>query len=115
MQVKVHAALPAECGRCLTNFDQPLDTEYTELYAFSPRSVTELDLILPEDGHIDLEPLVREYMLLAIPINPLCKPDCKGLCPVCGEKLNEFQHNHDTDEGDPRLSVLKTLLKKDKE
>jgi uncharacterized protein len=115
MQVKAHASLPAECARCLTSFDQPLDSEFTELYAFTPKSVTESDLILPEDGHIDLEPLVREYMLLAIPINPLCRPDCKGLCPVCGENLNEFQHNHDTDDGDPRLSVLKKLLEKDKE
>ncbi len=45
------------------------------------RSVTESNLILPEDGHIDLEILVREYMLLEIPISPLCSPDCKGLVP----------------------------------
>lgn len=115
MQVKVQACQQAECARCLTGFNQPLNNEFTELYAFSSKSVTDSDLILPEDGHIDLEPLVREYLVLALPINPLCKPDCKGLCPVCGENLNEFQHNHDTDEGDPRLSVLKTLLKKDQE
>jgi uncharacterized protein len=115
MQVKAHASLPEECSRCLTSFGQPLDSEFTELYAFSAKSVTESNLLSPEDGHIDLEPLIREYMLLAIPINPLCRPDCKGLCPVCGENLNEYQHNHDTDDGDPRLSVLKTLLEKDKE
>jgi uncharacterized protein len=114
-QVKVHALLPAECVRCLVTFDQPLDSDFTELYAFSSKSVTESDLILPEDGHIDLEPLMREYLTLAIPINPLCKPDCKGLCPVCGENLNEYQHNHKTDEVDPRLSVLKSFLNKDKE
>ncbi len=115
VQVKAHSFSPTECVRCLAGFNQPLDTEFTELYAFSSRSVTESDLILPEDGHIDLEPLAREYMLLAMPIKPLCRPDCKGLCPICGENLNESQHNHDSDEGDPRLSVLKTLLKKDKE
>ncbi len=114
-QVKVHASFSAECARCLTNFDQPLEAEFTELYAFTDKSVTESGLILPEDGHIDLEPLVRDYMLRAVPIKPLCRPDCKGLCPVCGENLNENQHSHDTDDVDPRLSVLKSLLKKDKE
>lgn len=115
IQAKVHASYSTECARCLTNFDQPLEAEFTEVYAFTPKSITESELILPEDGHIDLEPLVRDYMLLAVPINPLCRPDCKGLCPVCGENLNENQHKHDTDEVDPRLSVLKSLLKKDKE
>jgi len=51
-------------------------------------------LIMPEDGHIDIEPLVREYMVLEIPINPVCKPACKGLCPVCGEDLNQATCEH---------------------
>jgi uncharacterized protein len=103
MQVKAHGMQQTECGRCLTSIDQPLDSEFTELYAFSSRFGTASDLILPEDGHIDLEPLVREYMFLAIPITSLCKPDCKGLCPVCGENLNETLHSHDAEEGDNRL------------
>lgn len=103
VQVKAHAAFQAECGRCLTSFVQPLDSEFTELYAFSSRFGAISDLILPEDGHIDLEPLVSEYLFLAIPIIPLCKPDCKGLCPVCGENLNETPHSHDAEEGDDRL------------
>jgi uncharacterized protein len=107
----MRAFLQAECVRCLRNFDQPLEIDFTELYAFSPRSVTDSNLILPEDGHIDLEPLVREYMLLEIPISPLCTPDCRGLCPICGENLNEHQHTHSESEGDPRLAVLKSLKK----
>jgi len=69
---------------------------------------------LPEDGHIDLSPLVREYMLLDIPIKPLCSTDCKGLCPVCGENLNETQCGHTTESIDPRLAVLKSLLENKK-
>jgi uncharacterized protein len=79
------------------------------LYAFTPRSATDSDLIVPEDGHIDLAPLVREYMLLDIPMKPLCRPDCKGLCPVCGQNLNDSTCQHQVDEIDPRLSVLKEL------
>lgn len=43
---------------------------------------------IPEDGNIDFGPILREYLLLEMPIKPLCKPDCKGLCTVCGENLN---------------------------
>jgi uncharacterized protein len=111
VQVKLRAAQQVECVRCLSDFDQPLEVDFTELYAFTPRSVTDSNLILPEDGYIDLEPLVREYMLLAIPISPLCSPDCKGLCPICGENLNENDHDHGESEGDPRLAVLKSLKK----
>lgn len=87
---------PAECVRCLTDFDQLLHTMFEELYAFDNRSVTESGLILPEDANIDLEPLVREYLLIEMPISPVCQPDCKGLCPICGVNLNEesIEHHH---------------------
>lgn len=67
---------------------QPLKAGFNELYAFHGRAVTDLELVLPEDANVDLDPLVREYLLLEVPIAPVCKPDCKGLCPVCGEDLN---------------------------
>jgi uncharacterized protein len=115
VQVKMHATQQAECARCLTEIEQPLDISFTELYAFSPRTVTESGLILPEDGHIDLAPLVREYMLLEVPISPLCTLDCRGLCPVCGESLNENSHHHDEESIDPRLAALKKLLDEEAE
>ena len=110
VQAKMQAELTLECARCLTDYPQPLNVEFTELYAFSPRFVTDSELLMPESGRIDLEPLIREYMLLEIPINPQCRPDCAGLCPVCGENLNENPHTHDEEPGDPRLSALKLLL-----
>ena len=61
VQVKMLATLPSECVHCLIQYDQSLNTDFTELYAFSRKSVTESELLLPEDGHIDLFPLVREY------------------------------------------------------
>lgn len=109
-QVKMRATVAAECARCLTNFQQLLEVDFTELYAFSPRTMSESGLILPESGYIDLGPLVREYMILEMPINPICSPDCKGLCPICGEKIDSVAHHHGEDTIDPRLSVLKDLL-----
>ncbi len=114
VQVVMHATLHAECVRCLTDFQLGLNIDFTELYAFSQKSVTESGLILPEDAHINLYPIIREYMLLDIPIKPLCSPDCKGLCPICGENLNENPCNHGPDNIDPRLSILRSLLDEDK-
>jgi uncharacterized protein len=110
VQVDMRAILLSECVRCLTDFELPLAIDFTELYAFSQKSATDSELILPEDAHINLRPLIREYMLLDIPIKPLCKPDCKGLCPTCGENLNENLCSHRPEDIDPRLSVLKSLL-----
>jgi uncharacterized protein len=83
-----------ECVRCLTQFWQPLQTYFDELFAFDHRSMSESGLLIPEEGIIDLAPLVREYLLIEVPIKPICRPDCKGLCPVCGENLNEVGCEH---------------------
>lgn len=110
VQTEMHAEIIAECVRCLTDFSQPLDIDFTELYAFNRNSVTESGLLVPENGKIDLEPFIRDEMLLAIPISPLCSSDCKGLCPICGQNLNEGSCHHEEETFDTRLSVLRTLL-----
>lgn len=99
-----------ECGRCLTEFDRELDWDLTELYAFNKKSVSESDLLLPEDQHIDLGPLIREYALLEIPINPVCRPDCKGLCSICGQNLNETDCGHRDFTEESPFAGLKDLL-----
>jgi len=88
LQARLQAYTLAECVRCLTEFDQLLQVEFTELYAFNRDSITESGLLLPETGKINLAPLLRDEMLISIPIKPLCRPDCRGLCPICGENLN---------------------------
>jgi uncharacterized protein len=110
IQADLHAALILECVRCLSPVYQVLHSHFTELYAFSRRYMTEAGLMMPETGIIDLTPVLREYMLLEIPISPLCRPDCKGLCPVCGNNLNESTCQHNDDSGDQRLAALKDLL-----
>ena len=110
LQVNVQAEVELDCVRCLTSYKHSLGVEYTELYAFSQRYATDSGLLMPESGIIDLAPVLREYILLEIPISPLCRTDRKGLCPVCGNNLNESTCSHDDDSGDPRLASLKKLL-----
>jgi uncharacterized protein len=112
LQADFHTQIDLECVRCLTDFQQTLAFNFTELYAFSQRYVTDSGLLMPETGIIDLSPVIREYVLLEIPISPLCRPDCKGLCPICGNNLNESTCFHEEESGDPRLAALKSLLKK---
>ncbi|GAB1469731.1 hypothetical protein MASR2M66_06080 [Chloroflexota bacterium] len=98
------------CARCLTDFTQELDWEFTEMYAFDQRSLTESGLLLPDDAQLDMEELLREYALLEIPINPICQPDCQGLCSECGQNLNKKDCGHSPEEPDSPFSKLKDLL-----
>lgn len=83
-----------ECARCLKQFTLQIKTEFSELFAFNDRSTTESDLILRDDANIDLEPLIREYFLIEMPISSLCTPECKGLCSECGVNLNQAACEH---------------------
>jgi uncharacterized protein len=112
LQVQNQVLINLECVRCLSSFMQILHIDFTELYAFSQRFATDSGLIMPETGIIDLAPVMRDYILLEIPISPLCRPYCKGLCPICGNNLNESTCHHEDEPGDPRLASLKTLLNK---
>jgi uncharacterized protein len=110
VQGNFEADTKLECVRCLREFTYSLDWEITELYAFNKKSVSETGLMLPEDAHIDLAPLLREYAILEIPINPLHDPDCKGLCPVCGQDLNVRDCGHRPDASDSPFAKIKDLL-----
>jgi uncharacterized protein len=110
VQGKFEADTKIECVRCLKEFTFPLDWEFTELYAFTKKSLSESELLVPDDAHIDLAPLVREYALLEIPIKPLHDPDCKGLCIECGQDLNVADCGHSQQEGDTPFGDLRKLL-----
>ena len=99
-----------ECVRCLKDFSSHLGWEFTELYAFNNKSVSESGLMLSEDAQIDLAPLLREYALLEVPIKPLHDPDCKGLCIECGQDLNLKDCGHSQQEDDSPFAALKKLL-----
>jgi uncharacterized protein len=110
LQGEFSAKMDLDCVRCLETYPQLLKWSVTDLYAFDRRNMTESGLLVPEDGQIDLEPLLREYALLEIPISPLHSLDCKGLCPVCGENLNKTDCGH-RPEVAPSFAALKDLLK----
>jgi uncharacterized protein len=99
-----------ECVRCLTPFAQRLTIAYDDLFVYPSTKATEPLLVVPETGLLDLTPLTREYMLLDLPLQPLCRPDCRGLCPECGVNRNETECEHDTSNADPRLAGLRALL-----
>jgi uncharacterized protein len=109
-QAIFNARTEVECGRCLSPAVISLTTHFSELFVFPSHVREETDLTLPDTGIIDLSPMLREYLLLEIPINPVCRPDCRGLCPVCGENLNIVQCNHTQQSIDPRFSSLYSLL-----
>ncbi len=117
----VRGELQVECARCLTEVTQPLEFPFSEEYhqtvavntgAALPKP-EEPDVFLIDETHkLDLADAMREYALLEMPMLPLCREDCKGLCPECGVNLNEApDHSHEAEEDD-RLAALKQLLER---
>ena len=88
------ALVDAQCVRCLEDFKQPLHTTFQELYTFSQEPLSEDEESIPEDGYLDFEETIHDYIFLENPIKPLCKPDCCGLCIVCGQNLNAAACEH---------------------
>jgi uncharacterized protein len=99
LQVNAEAGVLSYCVRCLTEFFLQVSTEFEELYQFPARYREETDLILPNDGYLDLQPIYREYLILSLPIKGICRIDCAGLCDVCGINLNESSCEHQTERG----------------
>lgn len=108
----LRTAVSAECVRCLDSFRLPLKVQLEELYALNPGPIVAVpQYVVAFDGSIDLTSPLREQVLLAQPFNPVCRPDCKGLCANCGKNLNEGPCDCEDELIDPRLAALKALLK----
>ena len=106
----VTAPLAGECARCLDPISDELAVELVELFAY-PDSVTDEtssadEVPRIEADHIDLEPVVRDVVVTALPWTPLCRPDCAGLCPTCGRRLEELPADHVHESIDPRWAAL---------
>ncbi|MBT3391845.1 MAG: DUF177 domain-containing protein [Chloroflexi bacterium] len=112
-QAHFEAAVNAICGRCLEAISQPLACKFSELFTLPNKADTNTEMVLPHDGKIDFAPILRDYMLIEVPISSVCRPDCKGLCPTCGVNRNLGDCGHAESYIDPRLSVLKSLLEND--
>jgi len=99
-----------ECSRCLDPIDDHVEIKIVELFAY-PDSATdettdEDEVSRISDDLIDLEPVVRDAVVLALPQVPLCSPDCLGLCVECGGKLAELGPDHGHETMDPRWAAL---------
>ena len=100
------APFQAECRRCLTTVHGQVDARFQELFEPEPREGESYRL---QGDRIDLAPLAREVLMLELPLAPLCREGCAGLCPNCGADLNNGPCNCPPDDRDPRWSVLDAL------
>ena len=102
-----------ECGRCLDPIVDQVAVSVVELFAFKDSETSETtteDEIYRVDGdYVDIEPVVRDAVVLGLPFTPLCRPDCGGLCSECGEKLDDLPAGHTHETLDPRWAALKKL------
>jgi DUF177 domain-containing protein len=115
-------ALEEVCSRCLRSLVSPVHVEFLEEALPSIDFATgepldlsaEPDALRIDEHHVlDLAGPVRDAISMAEPIAPLCRPDCRGLCPECGADLNDDpEHNHDDTAGDPRLAPLAAWLER---
>ena len=95
LQAHLTADMEAQCARCLIPFFAPVTSDFEELFTFMERFQEETDEeTIPEDGYIDLGGLFRDYLLIELPMNSVCKKDCKGICIECGQDLNEGECEH---------------------
>jgi uncharacterized protein len=115
----VSGRMAGECGRCLEPVSSPIQVEIQELYSYPDsgpygsrsqptggKSDDDDELPLLVDDMIDLEPILRDALVLALPMSPLCSDDCPGLCPDCGERLATLPEEHSHNAVDPRWAAL---------
>ncbi len=109
----VTAPVSGECGRCLIPVSDTLAVPVQELFLY-PEASADHD---PEDelpqllgDLLDLTPTLRDAVVLALPLKPLCGEDCQGLCATCGERLDDLPEDHTHDTTDARWGALAGLL-----
>jgi uncharacterized protein len=104
--------LSGECGRCLEPVSDQLTVDLQELYTYDGGDATDADeeTARMEGDLLDLEPVLRDAVVLALPLTPLCREDCSGLCVDCGERLDDLPEDHVHGAPDPRWAGLAGLL-----
>jgi len=109
-------AIEGECGRCLRPIGDTLVVTVQELFAYAHSttdSTTEEDEVGRLQGDLlDLEPALRDAVVLALPNHPLCREDCPGLCPECGVHWDDLPPDHGHGQADPRWASLARLVQR---
>lgn len=111
LEAKLTALVKRSCGRCLKEFSADTCAEVLEKFYPASTENIEKDAFVYDSDVVDITEPLRESLLLAEPIQALCKDDCKGLCPVCGADLNSGDCGCDRFTVDPRLAALKQFIK----
>lgn len=103
--VSGHASADAtgECSRCLIDISEPVEVDFAELFAYDASE--DFDFFVRDD-HVDCEQVVRDAVVLALPFQPVCRPDCPGLDPVTGERLADLDEQPVHETLDPRWAAL---------
>jgi len=106
------ASLTGECVRCLEQITDEMDVTFQELFVYEDHALPEEEddeVSTLQADLVDLEPLLRDAVVLALPFQPLCEDDCPGLCPDCGARLaDDPDHAHEA-AIDPRWAALADL------
>ncbi|MBB5935975.1 uncharacterized protein FHS42_003044 [Streptomyces zagrosensis] len=114
------APLTGECVRCLEPLRRELAADFQEMYSYSDADdrsrvadtgddAEEEDTLFLEDDLFDLEPVLRDAVVLALPLQPVCREDCPGLCPECGARLADDPDHHHQEAVDIRWAALQGL------
>ena len=106
VSAEVDTVAHAECVRCLDPVDIDVEVEFQELFAYSPDEA--FDFVVRDD-QLDLEPVVRDAVVLSLPFQPVCRPDCPGLDPLTGERLPDGYEPEMEEEPDPRWAALQNF------
>ena len=113
---KVSATAVVRCVRCLRELDQEVAVEVLELFALEPGSDEDEGYAVLHDDRLPLDTMARDALVLAFPAFPLHRPDCAGLCPVCGADRNATDCGHGgTEDLDPRWAALAGLQDRSEE
>ena len=109
LELALDLSLAGPCFRCLSDAELPLSLHVREYQATNPGDDEELRTDYLHDTRLDLSAWARDAVALELPDKILCRPDCAGLCPVCGKDLNEEPHEHEEEAADPRWAALQSL------
>ena len=106
----IQVPVAGSCARCLNPFEDVLELDVQELFAYAgstTEETSEEDEVRRVDGDfLDLEPMVRDVVVLALPLAPVCTDDCGGLCVDCGQRLDDLPQDHTHEVLDPRWAGL---------
>ncbi|WP_040197469.1 YceD family protein [Candidatus Soleaferrea massiliensis] len=113
VELKYHARfqLAKACDRCLEDVVKDFDMAFEHILVNELNAAYSDDFILLEESKLDMDELAVSDILLELPLKILCRDDCKGLCPDCGQNLNEKECGCKHKQLDPRLQALQELLK----